>query len=81
MTAAVFHSLPWLSGMEKSSWLPVVLAIVFPFVLTYAVTSIQYFLVLFGKGSTPPTPPYFVPILGHTISFAFDTDRWLRSLR
>ncbi|KAH6657279.1 cytochrome P450 [Truncatella angustata] len=71
----------WLAMPELSVAVPVAVALLSPFLLTYAYTSFRYFLALYSDGPTPATPPYFVPMLGHTIPFGFDTDRYLRSLR
>ncbi|KAI0126344.1 cytochrome P450 [Xylariales sp. AK1849] len=71
----------WLATVGASSWLPITVALLTPFILTWFYTYVQYLITLSRDGPTPPTPPYFIPFLGHTIPFAFDTDRYLRSLR
>lgn len=58
----------------------VVFLALFPFVLTYIITSIRATVAANQKGDakSPPIVPYAVPLVGNLWSFAFDTEYALR---
>lgn len=59
---------------EDKAWLlPFLFAI--PFILTYVVTSCCSSIVFrsYRKDARPPLAPYLVPVLGHALSFLWDT--------
>jgi len=50
--------------------------------LTYLLTSIRYLWLISwnGKRQYPPTLPYWIPFLGHTLPFVFNTGGFIKYL-
>ena len=61
-------------------WLVTLALLASPFVCTWIYTSVKFRIDL-ARGQKPPTVPYTIPFVGHTLSFALDTARYLQQLR
>ena len=57
----------------KAYLFPLVIAM--PFIVTYLITSLFSSIVFrsYRRDDKPPLAPYWVPVLGHAISFFYDT--------
>ncbi|KAF3020986.1 hypothetical protein E8E14_009806 [Neopestalotiopsis sp. 37M] len=61
----------------------VILAVLSPFILTYAYTSHQTSVkeIRDGAGNSAPRAPYWIPFLGNALSFSRDTAGYIQSLK
>ncbi|EWZ29436.1 cytochrome P450 [Fusarium oxysporum Fo47] len=69
------------SATEAISYFKVLSLVVLPFIVTYIFTSFGNKGYQHGQSARePPRVPYWIPYVGNTIGFAFDTERFLSSI-
>lgn len=81
MNATTVESANLGSSIDVASYTKVSLLVILPFLVTYI------FTVLGNKGyrdgdtvREPPRVPYWIPFVGNTVGFAYDTERFLSSV-
>ena len=59
-----------------------IIALLFPFLLTYFLTTAQYLTATWSKkdGRSPPIVPYSIPLIGNLVPFLMDTERYLTNI-
>ncbi|KAM0081036.1 hypothetical protein ACKRZS_006802 [Fusarium odoratissimum] len=69
------------SATEAISYFKVLSLVILPFIVTYVFTSFGNKGYQHGHSARePPRVPYWIPYVGNTIGFAFDTERFLSSI-
>ncbi|KAI1046556.1 hypothetical protein LB505_013353 [Fusarium chuoi] len=69
------------SVTETSTYFKVLSLVILPFIVTYVFTSFGNNGYQHGQSARePPRVPYWIPYVGNTIGFAFDTERFLSSI-
>ncbi|RKK83075.1 hypothetical protein BFJ63_vAg12946 [Fusarium oxysporum f. sp. narcissi] len=69
------------SATEATTYFKVLSLVVLPFIVTYVFTSFGNKGYQHGQSARePPRVPYWIPYVGNTIGFAFDTERFLSSI-
>jgi len=63
-------------------WSVIATIVVLPFLLTYILSSIRFMRMRRAKHGSrhPPLIPYWIPFVGHTIPFVFNTPGFMTSL-
>lgn len=68
-------------SIDTASYGKTLLLFILPFLVTYAFTTLGN--KGYGDDTTvrePPRVPYWIPFVGNTIGFAYDTERFLSSI-
>lgn len=69
------------SSVDTASYTKILVLVTLPFLVTYIFTLLGN--KGYGDGSAvrePPRVPYWIPFVGNTIGFAYDTERFLSSV-
>ena len=81
MNATTVESANSDSSIDTASYTTILVLVVLPFLVTYI------FTLLGNKGyrdgnlvREPPRVPYWIPFVGNTFGFAYDTERFLSSV-
>ncbi|QGI70699.1 hypothetical protein CEK26_003033 [Fusarium fujikuroi] len=69
------------TATETTTYFKVLSLVILPFIVTYVFTSFGNNGYQHGQSARePPRVPYWIPYVGNTIGFAFDTERFLSSI-
>jgi hypothetical protein len=61
-------------------WLVAAVTVAVTLVVTYLSTTIKWRRAGSSQLSEPPPAPYWIPLLGNTVAFAYNTEQYLQSL-